>query len=156
MPWCAGEAKNCFSILFINEWPKFFVMSLPIVQPLWLQFYFFCCISHCCVIRLSEVIILHIAPLNLANLIARLKQSRSMPQLPVDTRYLLNVIESKQKPSFSFVLLPNMNFFLNLSKRKKCFFLVWIRREEKWKILKLYKVRFSETWSLSSNLFAQS
>ena len=24
-------------------------------------------------------------------------------------------------------------------------FLVWIKREEKWKIIKLYKVRFSET-----------
>ena len=77
-----------------------------------------------------------------------------MPQLPVDTRYLqspifasrfmpheiLNFVESKR--SYNCLLfLPNM-------KLKKSFlmeemlFLVWIRREEKWNLIKLYKVRF--------------
>ena len=66
------ERQKTVFLSYLWEWLKSFVMSLPVVQIIWLQFYFFCCISLCCIIRLSEVIILNIAPWNLANLIARL------------------------------------------------------------------------------------
>ena len=43
-----------------------------------------------------------------------------------------------------YCFLPNMKFKI-VSKLIKMLFLVWIRRKGKRKILKLYKVRFSDT-----------
>ena len=82
-----------------------------------------------------------------------------MPQLPVETRYLqspisascfmpyetLNVVESKRIHHYLYFFLLNMKFKKLFPKERNVFFLVWIRRKEKRKILKLYKVRFSET-----------
>ena len=65
------EKTVFLSYLWMSD-QSFFVISLRLVQPIWHQFYFLCCISHCCVIWLSEVITLNIAPLNLDNSIARL------------------------------------------------------------------------------------
>ena len=103
----------------MNEWPKFFVRSLPIVQPIWHQFYFLCCISHC---RLYSLLVLCL------------------------TIYLMLLNPSAAIILCCF--LPNIKLKKKSFLKEEMLFLVWLWRKEKRKIVKLYKARISETWFL--------